>query len=168
MRRQILEVLLVAENPEDAQLIAETLTSYHPAIVVDAVQDGAAALDWLFGTGFRVADGPRTPHLILLDLSLTKVSAAEVLRILRTYFRTRLIPVVVLSSSPDEQKAIESDELGISSFLVKPRDNEEFRQMARQIGAYWMSVKMPLGSEISTNGEDLLTPGEDDAAGPTR
>jgi two-component system, response regulator len=170
MQRKIVEVLLVEDNLQDAQLIIQSLKDYYPGIAITAVEDGAGALDCLFGTGPYTNKGPFTPHLILLDLSIPKVSGLELLRVIRAYARTRLIPVVILSASPEEHKVLESYKLGVNSYLVKPREIEQFRQVVRQIGAYWMNVSMPQGTEdsISTNGKNGPSSGDGDMTGPER
>jgi two-component system, response regulator len=161
MQRKTLEVLLVEDNADDANLIAQTLKDYHPGISVIAVEDGVQALDCLFGTGSYAANGPCTPHLILLDAILPKVSGLEVLRVIRAYSRTRVIPVVILSASSEQRRVLESYQLGVNSYLVKPGDVDQFRQMIRQIVAYWMSVIMPVASD------DALNPTNEDGS-PTQ
>ena len=162
MQQKILEVLLIEDTVEDAELIAQTLQGYHPDIVVRTVHDGAAALDCLFGTGQYVAKGPYTPQLILLDLALPKVSGLQVLRVIRSYARTKLIPVVILSATSEERKVVESYQVGVSSYLVKPPEIDQFRQLIEEIAAYWLRVHMPSrhtgsGNAGSPSEEDDLT-----------
>jgi two-component system, response regulator len=141
MLTKILDVLLVEDNLADAELVVRTLKSLHPGVSVSVVRDGAEALDCLFGTGLYKTQ--YTPQLILLDMGLPKVSGLEVLRVIRSYARTRTIPVVMLSGSPEETKIAQGYELGVNSYVVKPQSLEEFRQVVRQIGTYWMNVNMP-------------------------
>lgn len=141
MFAKVLDVLLVEDNRDDASLIVQTLKNLHSGVAVSVVQDGAEALDCLFGTGLYKT--PYTPQLILLDVGLPKVSGLEVLRVIRSYARTRTIPVVMLSGSPEETKIAQGYELGVNSYVVKPQNAEEFRHVVRQIGTYWIKVNMP-------------------------
>src|SRR5690349_10877229 len=129
---KILDVLVVEDNLDDANLIVQTLKNLHPGVSVSLVQDGAEALDCLFGTG--AYKEPFTPQLILLDVGLPKVTGLEVLRVIRSYARTRTIPVVILSGTLEQTKVVQGYELGVNSYVVKPRSIEEFRQVVRQIG----------------------------------
>lgn len=138
---KILDVLLVEDNLDDANLIVQTLKNLHPGVSVSVVRDGAEALDCLFGTGQYKT--PYTPQLILLDISLPKVSGLEVLRVIRSYARTRTIPVVIFSGTLEETKVAQGYELGVNSYVVKPQDVEGFRQVVRQIGTYWININMP-------------------------
>jgi CheY-like chemotaxis protein len=137
----ILDVLVVEDTLDDANLIVQTLRNLHPGVSVTVCHDGVEALDCLFGTGQYKT--PYTPQLILLDVSLPKVSGLEVLRVIRSYARTRTIPVVILSGSVEEDKIAQGYELGVNSYVVKPHDLEQFRQIVRQIGTYWMKINMP-------------------------
>jgi two-component system, response regulator len=141
VQAKILDVLLVEDNLDDATLIVQTLKNLNPGVSVNVARDGAEALDCLFGTG--IYKTPYTPQLILLDMGLPKVSGLEVLRVIRSYARTRTIPVVMFSGSPEETKIAEGYELGVNSYVVKPQDIEQFRQVVRQIGTYWIKVNMP-------------------------
>jgi two-component system response regulator len=152
---KVLDVLLVEDNLADADLVVQTLKNLHAGVAVSVVRDGAEALDCLFGTGLYKT--PYTPQLILLDMGLPKVSGLEVLRVIRSYARTRTIPVVMLSGSPEETKIAQGYELGVNSYVVKPQSPEEFRQVVRQIGTYWMNVNMPQNSINEPNANEGRT-----------
>jgi len=133
------EILLVEDNPRDAELTLRALTKRHLANHVLWVKDGAEALDRLFGgsadAGQKVNHAPK---LILLDLKLPKVDGLEVLRRLKGDERTKNIPVVVLTSSREEQDIVESYRLGVNSYIVKPVEFENFSEAVAQLGMYWL------------------------------
>jgi two-component system, response regulator len=158
VQQKRLEVLLIEDNIDDAELIGQTLEGYQPSIVVIAVQDGAEALDCLFGTGQYAEKGLCTPQLILLDLSLPKVGGLQVLRVIRSYVRTSVIPVVILSATSEERKVVESYQLGVNSYLVKPHDIEQFRELIKQVAAYWLRVHIPPTSENAMSTQDKNGP----------
>ena len=134
-----ISVLLVEDNADDAELTMRVFRQYHFANHIHVVQDGAEALDCLFGEG---AYGQRMAceqtKLILLDLKLPKVDGLEVLRRCKTDERTKSIPVVMLTSSREEQDVIKSYELGVNSYIVKPVDFHQFVEAVRQLNLYWM------------------------------
>jgi two-component system, response regulator len=139
--QNIIEVLLAEDGMEDASLVLQTLKQYHPDVNIKLVHDGAEALDCVFGTGaYQDRSTPYTPQLILLDLKLPRVSGLEVLRILKSYARTRTIPIVLFSNTPEERKVIEGYELGANSYVLKPPNAEKFREVVKQIGAYWLGI----------------------------
>jgi two-component system, response regulator len=138
---KVLEVLLVEDSPEDAAVIMDTLHKHHPSVRIEHVQDGAAALDFLFGTGaYADRNLPNTPSLIMLDLHLPKVGGIEVLRVIKSYARTSAIPVVVLTTTPQERTILQSYQLGANSYVQKPLSLEQFRQAIQSIGYYWLTV----------------------------
>jgi two-component system, response regulator len=133
------EVLLIEDNVDDATLIVDTLKKTHDGLRVELVQDGASALDFLFGTGAYIRRRyGATPDLIILDIRLPKLSGLEVLRVIRFYTRTQSIPVVIFTSTADEQTQLESEKLGVNSFVAKPTSIDGFRKATQQIAVRWL------------------------------
>ncbi len=138
------EVLLVEDNPTDAELAIRALKKHNLANKLVWVKDGAEALDFIFATGAfserLVEDGPK---VILLDLRLPKVDGMEVLRRVKGDERTRAIPVVVLTSSKEDRDVAESYKLGVNSYISKPVEFDEFAKTVAQMGLYWLLVNRP-------------------------
>lgn len=132
---EFVEIVLVEDNPNDAELTLRALKKHNLANSVHVVQDGAAALEYLVPDGGGNGSPPR---LIVLDLKLPKVSGLEVLQRLKGDDRTRMVPVVVLTSSQEEQDLIESYRLGTNSYIVKPVDFDDFARAVAEIGLYWV------------------------------
>jgi two-component system, response regulator len=138
------EILLVEDSPEDAELTIRALRRYKIANEIQVAEDGAEALDFLFCRGlFKDRPPSHYPKLVLLDLKLPKVSGMEVLRAIRADERTRAIPVVVLTSSKEERDLIDGYELGVNAYAQKPVDFEQFSETVRQIGMFWMLINQP-------------------------
>jgi two-component system response regulator len=134
-------ILLVEDNPDDEELTRLAFMKAGVAHSLVVVRDGAEALDYLFGTGAHVGRTARDlPHLILLDLKLPKVDGTEVLRRLRQDDRTRLIPVVVLSTSREPRDVADSYLLGANSYARKPVDFDQFAGVIQQVAWYWLSL----------------------------
>ncbi len=134
-----IDVLLVEDNLRDAELTLRTLRKRNLANNVIHVEDGEQALAWLFGTGAHAGrDTARHPTVILLDLKLPKLDGLEVLRAIRADKRTRLLPVVMLTSSREEQDVIASYQLGVNSYIVKPVDFENFSAAVAELGNFWL------------------------------
>ena len=132
-------ILLVEDNPDDEALTLRAFKKHNITNEVVVAHDGAEALEYLFGTGrYAGRDLRLMPQLILLDLKLPKVDGLEVLRQLRADDRTRLLPVVVLTSSTEERDLVESYRLGANSYVRKPVDFTQFVEAARQLGLYWL------------------------------
>lgn len=129
-----LTILLVEDNPNDAELTLRALRQRHVTNHVVWVKDGAEALDYLLGP----AAPDILPKVILLDLKMPKVDGLEVLRRLRGDERTKLIPVVVLTSSHEEADIVKSYQLGANSFIVKPVGFDNFSDAVAQLGLYWL------------------------------
>lgn len=133
-------ILLVEDNPDDEEL---TLLAFQDCQLVNQVvvaRDGAEALDYLLGSE-NLADpslAPTLPALVLLDLKLPKIDGLEVLRRLRQSDRTRFLPVIVLTTSQEDQDLIESYSLGCNSYIHKPVDFNQFIEAVRQLGIYWL------------------------------
>jgi len=132
-------ILLVEDNRDDEALTLRALRKNRITNEVVVVRDGAEALEYLFGTGrYQGRDTTATPDLILLDLKLPKVDGLEVLRRLRADEGTRALPVVILTSSTEEQDVLKGYGLGANSYIRKPVDFDEFMEAARQLGVYWL------------------------------
>lgn len=132
-------ILLVEDNPDDVDLTLRAFQRSHIRNDVVVARDGVEALDYLFSTGAH-ANRPAgaMPEVILLDLNLPKLHGLEVLRRLRADDRTRLLPVVVLTSSNEEQDIVRSYNLGANSYVRKPVDFSQFVDAARHLGLYWL------------------------------
>ena len=134
------DILLVEDNPTDAELTLRALKKHNLTNYVEWVKDGAAALDFLFRRGDYAARENSVPRLVLLDLRLPKVEGLEVLKQMRANEHTRLIPVVVMTSSKEERDVVASYQLGANSFVSKPVGFEEFAKTVAELGLYWMLV----------------------------
>ena len=132
-------ILLVEDNPDDVKLTERALRQSNVANRIVVARDGAEALDYLFCSGaFAGRDKSEHPALVLLDLKLPKVDGLEVLKRLRGDKRTRLLPMVILTSSREQQDLINGYSLGANSYLVKPVDFEKFSEAVRVLGLYWL------------------------------
>jgi CheY-like chemotaxis protein len=135
---------LVEDNPDDVELTLRALRKHHVSNEIAVERDGADALDYLFGTGaYAGRDLSLMPAVIILDLKLPKVDGLEVLRRLRADERTRLLPVVIVTSSKEEQDLVSSYKLGASSYVRKPVDFVQFSEAVRQLGIYWLLLNEP-------------------------
>jgi two-component system response regulator len=139
MNNAIIEILLVEDNPSDIKLALHAFQKHHLANHIHVVRDGAEALEFLFRTD-RYADreAGQRPKLILLDLKLPLVSGIEVLRRIKSDPETRKIPVVAMTASQEESDLMETYELGVNSYIVKPVDFEQFTDVVRHLGFYWL------------------------------
>ena len=132
-------ILLVEDNPDDELLAIRALKKNKIMNEVVVARDGAEALDYLFGTGaYEGRDTSVMPQVILLDLKLPKISGLEVLKRLRNDDRTKLLPVVVLTSSKEDRDLNESYRLGANSYIRKPVDFVQFSEAIKQLGLYWL------------------------------
>jgi two-component system response regulator len=137
-------ILLVEDNPDDQALTLRALKANNIMNPVVLVEDGAEALDYLFGTGgYADRDTSALPQVVLLDLKLPKVDGLEVLKRLRGTPRTRLLPVVILTSSKEDRDVVSGYSLGANSYIRKPVDFGEFREAVRQLGLYWLLLNVP-------------------------
>lgn len=132
-------ILLVEDNADDEALTRRALKKNNIGNELVVARDGVEAIDYLFGTGVHAGRGTvASPTLILLDLKLPRVDGLEVLRRLRDDPRTRVLPVVVLTSSKEEQDLVRSYRLGANSYIRKPVDFKQFTEAVRQLGLYWL------------------------------
>lgn len=137
-------ILLVEDNPDDEALTIRALKKNNIANEVVVARDGAEALDYLFGTGAHAGrDANQLPQVVLLDLKLPKVDGLEVLERIRSDSRTKLLPVVILTSSKEDRDLVESYSRGANSYVRKPVDFQEFLEAAKQLGLYWLVLNEP-------------------------
>jgi two-component system response regulator len=138
------EILLVEDNPNDVELTLRALKKHNLANKVHVVKDGVEALEYIFANGAynrrRIEDHPK---VILLDLKLPKVDGLEVLRQIKSDERTKVIPVVVLTSSKEERDMVESYKLGANSYITKPVDFDKFVESVSELGLYWLLLNQP-------------------------
>ncbi len=140
-RQQVIEILLVEDNPDDVELTLRALKKHKLANKVLVAKDGAEALEYIFATGaYADRNIDNRPKVILLDLKLPKVDGLDVLCKLKSDERTKQIPVVVLTSSQEEPDVIESYRLGVNSYIVKPVEFGKFVDCVSELGFYWLLV----------------------------
>ena len=145
MRENEVEILLVEDNPADVELTLHSLRDNKLSNRIQVARDGEEALDFLFCRG-PYGDRPleTLPRLILLDLKLPKVDGMEVLREVKNNPRTKFIPVVILTSSREERDVVNGYQLGVNSYIQKPVDFDQFREIVKQLGLYWLLVNQPV------------------------
>lgn len=139
MAEQPVEILLVEDNPDDVELALHALKRNNFSNSIHVVRDGVEALEYIFGTGAHEGRNlGNVPRVILLDLKLPRIDGLEVLRRIKADERTCMIPVVVLTSSREERDIVESYQLGVNSYIVKPVDFQQFTEAVRELGMYWL------------------------------
>jgi two-component system response regulator len=139
MTNEVIDILLVEDSEDDSAFFVHALKVSNPAAQLHIARDGVEALVQIFGAGDPADAVPIIhPRLIILDLKLPKVSGMEVLRQLKANPHTRAIPVVILSSSREKRDLAECYQLGVNSYLTKPMDFDEFGEVARTLGRYWL------------------------------
>jgi CheY-like chemotaxis protein len=144
MKTEAGDVLLVEDNPNDALLTIRSLKEQNLANEIVHLSDGQAALDYLFAEGtYSSRNIQKVPKVVLLDLKLPKVGGLQVLKRLRDDARTKLLPIVILTSSQEESDLVESYKLGANSYIVKPVEFENFSKSIREIGLYWLVLNKP-------------------------
>jgi two-component system response regulator len=132
-------ILLVEDNPDDEALTIRALRKGNVVNQIDVAHDGAEALDYLFRTGRFAGSGPiELPQVVLLDLKLPKIDGLEVLRRVRADARTRMLPIVILTSSNEQIDMVNGYSLGANSYVRKPVDFDQFTEAVRQLKLYWL------------------------------
>jgi CheY-like chemotaxis protein len=133
------EILLVEDNPDDVELTLRAFRQSNIANEVVVVRDGVEALEYLFATGrYADRDVDALPQVVLLDLQLPRLNGLEVLEQLRAHAKTKLLPVVILTSSTEERDLVKGYTLGANSYIRKPVDFEQFADSVKQLGLYWL------------------------------
>jgi two-component system response regulator len=136
-------ILLVDDSPRDTELAVDALEFHNLANGIITLRDGAEALDYLFRRGPFADRADAHPAVILLDLKMPKVDGLEVLRQIKSDAELRVIPVVVMTSSREEQDLVKSYQLGVNAYVVKPVKFQEFVEAVRQVGAFWALLNEP-------------------------
>lgn len=139
-RELVVDILLVEDNPNDAELAIRALKKHHLANHLEWVKDGVAALDFLFQRGEYAGRSNVLPKVVLLDLRLPKLDGIEVLSEIRGNPETRELPVVILTSSKEERDLVATYQLGVNSFVAKPVSFDEFARTVADLGMYWVLV----------------------------
>jgi CheY-like chemotaxis protein len=138
------ELLLVEDNPQDLELALLALREANPATRIHIARDGAEALEFIFCQGpYATRQITDTPKVILLDLKLPKIDGLDVLKRIKGDPRTKMIPIVVLTSSREQRDVVESYQLGVNSYIVKPVNFERFTDAVRNLGLYWQNLNQP-------------------------
>jgi len=144
MENNIFEILLIEDNPNDAELTLRSLKKNNIANKILVIPDGAEALDYFFAKGkYKGRNMNITPKLVILDLKLPKVDGLEILRQVKSDEHLRVIPIVVLTSSKEENDVVKSYKLGANSYIVKPVDFQKFADSIRDLGLYWLLLNEP-------------------------
>ncbi len=141
MTNEECEIIIVEDDPNDAELITRVLKKHNLGNCLTHLKDGAEALDFLFGEGaYQHRKGSNPPRVVLLDLKLPKMNGIEVLRKVKADERTKRIPIVILTSSREDRDLKDAYELGVNSFVTKPIRFDEFAEVVSQLGLYWVLV----------------------------
>jgi CheY-like chemotaxis protein len=143
MTIQLNRILLVDDSPRDTELALDALAQNNLANEVVAVHDGVEALDYLYRRGQFAGRTNGQPAVVLLDLKMPKVDGLEVLRQMKSDPQLKMIPVVVMTSSQEEQDLVRSYQLGVNAYVVKPVRFQEFVEAVKQVGAFWAVVNEP-------------------------
>lgn len=144
METNAIDILLVEDNPNDAELTLRALKKNNILNTIHLITDGAEALEFFFSTGrYKNRDKTQSPKIVILDLKLPKVDGIEILRRIKADETLKIVPVVILTSSREERDIIESYKLGVNSYIVKPVDFEKFAAAVRNLGLYWLLLNQP-------------------------
>ncbi len=144
MRETLMEILLVEDNTKDIKLTLQALQDENLSNHIEVARDGEEALEFIFCRGpYSGRRFDRPPRLVLLDLKLPKVDGLEVLKTMKGDPRTKAIPVVILTASKEEQDLVEGYKLGANAYIQKPVDFDQFRQIVKQLGLFWLVVNQP-------------------------
>lgn len=147
-------ILLVDDSPRDTELALSALDAHHLANEVVTLRDGAEALDYLYRQGAFAGRPPGEPAVVLLDLKMPKVDGIEVLRRIKTDAALKVIPVVVMTSSREEQDLLNSYQLGVNAYIVKPLKFQSFVEAVQQVGAFWAVLNEPPPGSLPRNDGD--------------
>lgn len=140
MNRKSIDVILIEDDQGDAEMIIRALKKNMPNVELVHVEDGAAAIDIIFGQGEYSGQGPRIPQMVILDLNMPKMDGPHVLKNIRYDERTRRIPVVVLTSSKEDSDLGRCYDLGVNSYIVKPVEYQHFTETISEISHYWLEL----------------------------
>lgn len=140
MNRKSIHVILIEDDPGDAEMIIRALKKDMPNVELVHLEDGAAAIDLIFGQGEHAGQGLRIPQMVILDLNMPKMNGPHVLKNIRYDKRTRRIPVVVFTSSREDSDLGRCYDLGVNSYIVKPVEFQDFTKTISDIGHYWLEL----------------------------
>jgi CheY-like chemotaxis protein len=143
MTTNVKKILLVEDSEHDIELTVAALDSYHLANKVDVARDGGEALDYLYKRGCFADRANGHPVVVLLDLKMPRVDGLEVLRLMKADPELKSIPVVMLTSSREEQDLVRSYELGVNAYVVKPVNFQQFVESVKQLGCFWAVINEP-------------------------
>jgi len=144
MKEDIYEILLVEDDPNDAEMTINVLMEHHLANKIHWVEDGQEAINYLFGLGKHAGRNiEQKPKLILLDIKLPKIDGLEVLKRIKSDGIMKTIPVVILTSSREDNDIMRSYNLGVNSYVVKPVDFDKFCKVVNGLGLYWLLLNQP-------------------------
>ncbi len=146
---EIKRILLAEDNPKDVELTLAALEEHHLANEVVVVNDGAEALDYLYCRGEYAMRSVQHPVVVMLDLKMPKVDGLEVLRIIKSDEQMKTIPVVMLTSSREEQDLVKSYKTGVNAYVVKPVDFQEFMDAIKELGTFWALINEPPVGSVS-------------------
>ena len=153
MVSELKRILLVEDDPRDVELVLEALGDYNLANEVVVTSDGEEALDYLHCRGNFKARPSVNPAVVLLDLKLPKVSGMEVLRHIRSDEKLKMTPIVILTSSKEERDWVESYQLGINAYVVKPVDFHDFVEAVKELGVFWAVINEPPPGSVGKAGK---------------